>query len=57
MGLHSYGKLLALFANVRLDWNWMAVANTLAYNEMATITAFKFFIVQARGPNPMNRSE
>ncbi len=44
MGLDSYGKLLALFANIILEWKWIAVANTLAYNEMATITAVKFFL-------------
>jgi hypothetical protein len=29
----------------------MAVANTLAYYNMATITAVKSFIVQTPGPN------
>ncbi len=41
IGLHSIGKLLALPANIRLGWKQIAVTNTLAYYDAATITAFK----------------
>ncbi len=41
--LHSNGRLLALFANIRLGWKWMEVSNTLANNNTATITAVKSF--------------
>ena len=46
MGLHSNGGLLAVFANIRLVRKRMEVANTIAYNDTATITAIKSFIVQ-----------
>jgi hypothetical protein len=36
-----------LLAIVRLEWKWLAVANTLAYN-----TALKSFIVLALGLVP-----
>ena len=36
-------------AKVRLGWKWMAVANTLAYYDTATILPVKSFIVQAPG--------
>ncbi len=49
MGLHCSGRLLALPTNIRLEWNLMAATNTLAYYEMAKITAVKSFIVQAPG--------
>jgi hypothetical protein len=39
---------LGLPANIRLKWKSMEVGNTLAYYDMATITAVKSFIVQAR---------
>jgi hypothetical protein len=31
MGLHSNGSLLVLPIDIRLGWEWMAMANTLAY--------------------------
>ena len=40
---------LGLPANIRLEWKSMEVGNTLAYYDMATITAVKSFIVQAPG--------
>jgi hypothetical protein len=38
-----YGTTLmvALPTNIGRGWKWMEVANTLAYNDMATITAVK----------------
>ncbi len=39
--LHSNSRLLALPANVRLGWKWIAVANTLASYHTATITENK----------------
>jgi hypothetical protein len=47
IGPHSNGRLLALPTNIRLGFKWMAVANTLAYYDAATIIAVKCFIVQA----------
>ncbi len=44
--LHS-GRLQVFPTNIRLDWKWVEVANTLAYYDTATITAVKSFIVQA----------
>ncbi len=41
MGLYSNGRFLAFPANIRLEWKWMAVTNTLAYYDTATITAVK----------------
>jgi hypothetical protein len=41
MVLHSNDRLLSSPANIRLEWTWMAMANTLAYYGMATITAVK----------------
>jgi hypothetical protein len=35
-----------MFANIRLGWKWLALANTLAYNIKIIITAVKRFIVQ-----------
>ncbi len=43
---HS-GSLLVLPTNIRQGWKSMQVANTLAYYDMAIITAVKSFIVQA----------
>jgi len=43
---HSNGRLVTLPTNIRLWWHGIAVTNTLAYYDMATITT-KFFIVQA----------
>ncbi len=37
----------SLGASIRLGWKYMAVANTLAYYDTATITAVKSFVVQA----------
>ncbi len=48
-GPHANGKLLGLTENIKLEWKWMAVANTLAYYDTATITAVKSIIVQASG--------
>ena len=47
---HS-GSLLVLPTNIRLGWMSMQVANTLAYYDMAIITAVKNFIVQVPGVN------
>ncbi len=49
MGLHSKSRLLALRANIRLGWKWMAVANTAAYCDTSTITTVKSFIVPGPG--------
>jgi hypothetical protein len=43
MVLHSNCRAVALPTNIRLEWEQMAVAHTLAYYDAATITA----IVQA----------
>jgi len=43
------GRPLVSPSNIRLGWKRMAVANTLAYYDMATFTALKSFIVQAPG--------
>jgi hypothetical protein len=40
---------IALPANIRLEWKSIEVSNSLAYYDMATITAVKGFIVQAPG--------
>jgi hypothetical protein len=52
LGLHSNGGLLIGLSNIRQGWKLMAVANTLAYYEMATIMAVKSLIVQT--PNRQN---
>ncbi len=39
---HSCGS--ALPANIRLEWKWMEVANTLAYCDTATIQSIKSFM-------------
>jgi hypothetical protein len=49
MGLHCSGRLLPLPTNIRLKFKRMALTNTLAYYEMATITSVKSFMVQAPG--------
>ncbi len=46
MGLNSTGRLLALPA---LGWKLLAVANSIAYYDEATIMVVKIFIVQALG--------
>ncbi len=46
--LRSNGRLMALPTNIRLGWESMAVANTLAYHVTATIMAVKSFKVQLR---------
>jgi hypothetical protein len=48
MGLHSNSKL-ALPANIRLWWKWMALENIVAHCDTSTITAAKSFIVPASG--------
>ncbi len=40
-GHNPNGCLLALPANIRLGWKWMAVANTPAYNSIETIMTVK----------------
>jgi len=35
-----------LLTNVQLGWNWIAVANTLAYGTSSLITTVKCFLVQ-----------
>jgi hypothetical protein len=47
MGLHSNGRLLDLFANIRLEWKCMAVSNTPANYDADTIMAVKSFIAYA----------
>ncbi len=47
MGLHSNGRLIALPTNNGLGWKRMAVTNTLAYYNMATVKYVKSFIVRA----------
>jgi hypothetical protein len=47
MVLHSNGRLLALPTNIRLGWQEMALASTLAYCVTATVMAVKSFTVQA----------
>ncbi len=47
MELLSNVKLLTLPTNIRLGWKQIAVANTLAYYDRATITVVNSFIVQA----------
>ncbi len=37
---------VAILANIRLGWKWIAVENTLAYYNTATIMALKSLIVQ-----------
>jgi hypothetical protein len=44
-GLHSNGRLLALPANVRIRWKLIAASNNIAYNNTATITVKKHFII------------
>jgi hypothetical protein len=43
------GKLLAFRANIRIAWKGMAVGNTLAYYDVATITPVKVLLEQAQG--------
>jgi hypothetical protein len=47
MGQPYNGMLPALPANIRLGENWMFFSNTLAYYNLETIFAVKFFIVLA----------
>jgi hypothetical protein len=49
MGLLSNAMLLTLHTNIRLGCKEIAVANTLAYYDTATITVVNSFIVQASG--------
>ncbi len=39
-------RVVALFANIRLGWEWMAATNTLAYYDTAAIMAVNLFIAQ-----------
>jgi hypothetical protein len=50
-GLNRNGRLLALPANIRLQWKCTEVANPLAYYDTATITVVKSFKVKAFGVN------
>jgi hypothetical protein len=45
--LHFNGSLLAKPKNIRLGWKLVAMANTLAYYDMITITTEKSFIIRA----------
>ncbi len=49
MKLNSNGILLVWPTNIRLGWELMEVANTLAQYNMATITAVKRFKGQTPG--------
>jgi hypothetical protein len=49
MVLQSNGRLLALPRNTRLWLHVMAVSNTLAYYDAATITVVKNYTAQGRG--------
>jgi hypothetical protein len=53
-GLHPNGRIIALPANIRLGRKLMAVSNTLAYYDTATITAVKSFIIQTPGSSLKN---
>ncbi len=44
--LHS-GRLIASAKNIRLDWNWVKMVNTLAYNNTESITAVISFKTKA----------
>jgi hypothetical protein len=39
----------SLARNIRLEWKWLTLTNTLAYYNTARITAVKSFIVEAPG--------
>ncbi len=43
------GRLIALPANITVGWKLIAVTNTLAYFNTATIASVKSFIVQDPG--------
>ncbi len=43
---HSNSWFPALPPSIKLGWKWLPLSNTLAYNDMAKITAVKSFIVQ-----------
>ncbi len=45
-GFHFNGKLLALPTNIILEWEWVEVANAVAYYDTVTITVVKSFIEQ-----------
>ncbi len=47
LGIQSNVGLQVVPINIRLDWNCIAVANTLAYYNTVTITAIKGFILKA----------
>ncbi len=46
-GIQSKGRLLGLFANIRLEWKWVAVTNATAYNTAEVKATLQYFIVQA----------
>jgi hypothetical protein len=50
-GVSSIRLNPALPTNIRLEWKWKIVTNTLAYHGMKLITATKRFIVQDPGVN------
>ncbi len=45
----------ALPGIIRLEWKWMAVANTITYYNKATIMDVKVFIVQAASLIPVGK--
>jgi hypothetical protein len=47
--LHSEVKLIALSANIKPLWMWLAVTNALAYNRAVLIITLKGFIVPTPG--------
>jgi hypothetical protein len=51
MGLHSNGRLLSLPANIREGCKCLALTNTPAYCNTATIMAAKSFIVKGPAVN------
>jgi hypothetical protein len=54
MSIHS-GRLLALLTNIRLEWRYMTVSNTIAYYDMITITFVPRFFNKKYGNNwPVN---
>jgi hypothetical protein len=53
-GLHSNGSLLALAPHIRLGWKRMAVADTLAYYDIAT--KYISLIVETPGANSLRVS-
>jgi hypothetical protein len=50
-GLQSNGRLLAMPTHIRLGWKLIAVANTLAYYDIAAFQIVKSSIIQDSLPN------